>query len=151
MNTKLAIEIAAGIARRFEGLYLSPYLCPAGVPTIGFGATYYDDGSRVTMADKAITVERADALLAWHLEKVYLPAVLMLCPGADTPGRLAALIDFAFNCGIGNLRSSTLRKRVNAGEWHDVPNQLRKWNKAGGRVLRGLTARREAEIGVLGM
>ena len=151
MNTQLAIEIASGIARRFEGLYLSPYLCPAGVPTIGFGATYYEDGSRVTMADKAITVERADALLAWHLEKVYLHAVLQLCPGADTPGRLSALIDFAFNCGIGNLRSSTLRKRVNAGEWHDVPNQLRKWNKAGGRVLRGLTARREAEISVLGM
>ena len=151
MNTQLALEIASGIARRFEGLYLSPYLCPAGVPTIGFGATYYEDGSRVTMADKAITVERADALLAWHLEKVYLPAVLQLCPGADTPGRLAALIDFSFNCGIGNLRSSTLRKRVNAGEWHDVPNQLRRWNKAGGRVLRGLTARREAEIGVLGM
>ena len=151
MNTKLAIEIASGIARRFEGLYLSPYLCPAGVPTIGFGATYYDDGSRVTMADKAITVERADSLLAWHLEKVYLPAVIQLCHCADTPGRLAALIDFSFNCGIGNLRSSTLRKRVNAGEWHDVPNQLRRWNKAGGRVLRGLTARREAEIGVLGM
>ena len=151
MNNQLAIEIASGIARRFEGLYLSPYLCPAGVPTIGRGATYYEDGSRVTMADKAITVERADALLAWHLEKVYLPAVLQLCPGADTPGRLAALIDFAFNCGIGNLRSSTLRKIINAGEWHDVPNQLRKWNKAGGRVLRGLTARREAEISVLGM
>ena len=151
MNTQLAIDIASGIARRFEGLYLSPYLCPAGVPTIGFGATYYEDGSRVTMADKEITSDRADALLAWHIEKVYLPAVLQLCPGADTHGRLAALIDFAFNCGIGNLRSSTLRKRVNAGEWHDVPNQLRKWNKAGGRVLRGLTARREAEIGVLGM
>lgn len=151
MNKQLAIEIASGIARRFEGLYLSPYLCPAGVPTIGFGATYYEDGSRVSLSDKPITIERADALLAWHLENVYLPAVLMLCHGADTTGRLAALIDFAFNCGIGNLRSSTLRKLVNAGEWLDVPAQFRRWNKAGGRVLRGLTLRREAEIGVLGM
>lgn len=151
MNKQLAIEIASGIARRFEGLYLSPYLCPAGVPTIGFGATYYEDGSRVSLSDKTITRGRADALLEWHLEQVYLPAVLQLCPGADTPGRLAALIDFAFNCGIGNLRSSTLRKLVNTGEWNDVPAQLRRWNKAGGRVLRGLTLRREAEIGVLGM
>lgn len=151
MNKQLAIEIASDIARRFEGLYLSPYLCPAGVPTIGFGATYYEDGSKVSLSDKPITRERADALMAWHLEKVYLPAVLMLCPGADTTGRLAALIDFAFNCGVGNLRSSTLRKLVNAGEWIDVPAQFRRWNKAGGRVMRGLTLRREAEIGVIGM
>ena len=151
MNQALAVEVAASLASRFEGLYLRPYLCPAGVPTIGYGATYYEDGSRVTMSDPAITVERADELLMWHIEKVYLPAVVKLCPVADTPGKLGALIDFAFNVGVGNLRSSTLRKKVNAGEWHDVPFQLRRWNKAGGRVMRGLTARREAEIAALGM
>lgn len=151
MNHALAVEVAASLARRFEGLYLRPYLCPAGVPTIGRGATYYEDGTRVTMSDPVITVERADELLMWHIEKVYLPAVVKLCPGADTPGKLGALIDFAFNVGVGNLRSSTLRKKVNAGEWQDVPFQLRRWNKAGGRILRGLTARREAEIAALGM
>lgn len=149
MNIDLAIEVAAALARRFEGCYLSPYLCPAGVPTIGYGATYYEDGTRVTLHDAPITRERAEALLLWMVRTRYLPAVMKLCPGADTPERLAALIDFTFNLGDGNLRASTLRRRANAGEWGDVPAQLAKWNKAGGRVLRGLTLRRAAEAALI--
>lgn len=141
-----AVKVAAALACRFEGLYLTPYLCPAGVPTIGYGATYYQDGTRVTLSDQPITRAQAQALLLWMVRTVYLPAVLKLCPGVDTPDRLAALIDFAFNLGSGNLRASTLRRRVNAGDWAGVPTELRKWNKAGGRVLRGLTIRREAEV-----
>ncbi len=140
-----ALPTALALMRRFEGFYQRPYLCPAGVPTIGYGATYYEDGTRVTLSDSAITRERAEALLLWHVRTVYLPAVVKLCPGLDSPARLAALIDFAFNLGSGNLKSSTLRRRVNAGDWDDVPDELRKWNKAGGLVLRGLTLRREAE------
>lgn len=145
----LAVQVAAALARRFEGLYLLPYLCPAGVPTIGFGATYYENGVRVTLKDPAITRERAEALLLWLVRTVYLPAVLKLCPGVDTPQRLAALIDFAFNLGAGNLAVSTLRKRVNAGRWTDVPAEIRKWNRGGGRVLRGLVLRREAEVALI--
>jgi lysozyme len=140
-----ASKVATALARRFEGLYLTPYLCPAGVPTIGYGATYYQDGTRVTLADRPITRTMAEELLLWMVRTVYLPAVLKLCPGVDSADRLAALIDFTFNLGAGNLRASTLRKRVIAGRWGDVPGELRKWNKAGGRVLRGLTIRREAE------
>lgn len=145
------IDIAAALARRFEGLYLTPYLCPAGVPTIGYGATYYEDGTPVTLRDSQITKERAEVLLLWMVRKVYLPAVIKLCPGVvnEKPGRVAALIDWTFNLGAGMLRSSTLRKKVNAGDWDAVPSEIRKWNKAGGRVLRGLTIRREAEIQVL--
>lgn len=146
INIELAQEIAMRLIRYFEGVRLSPYLCSAGVPTIGFGATYYEDGRRVTLHDAPMTRDRADALLLWMVRTRYLPAVLKLCPGADTPERLAALIDFAFNLGAGNLRASTLRKRVNAGRWSDVPRELRKWNKGGGRVLRGLVRRREAEV-----
>ena len=144
-----AVEIAAALARRFEGLYLSPYLCPAGVPTIGYGATYYEDGTRVTLHDAPITRARADALLLRMVRTVYLPAVMRLCPGVDTPGRMAALIDFAFNLGAGQLKLSTLRKRANADRWDDVPSELRKWVKGGGRVLRGLTLRREAEVALI--
>lgn len=149
MNLDLATQVAASLARRFEGCYLSPYLCPAGVPTIGYGATYYEDGTAVTLQDASITRERAEALLLWMVRTVYLPVVIRLCPGIDTPERLAAIIDFTFNLGAGSLRISTLRKRVNAGQWDDVPEQLRKWNKAGGRVLRGLTLRREAEAALV--
>lgn len=140
-----ATAIAAALARRFEGLDLEPYLCPAGVPTIGYGATFYEDGSAVTLADPPITRERAEALLAWMIRTEYLPAVARLCPGVDTPERLAALIDFTFNLGAGNLRGSTLRRRVNDGRWEDVPGELAKWVLAGGRRLPGLVRRRAAE------
>lgn len=142
-----ALAVALELIRRFEGLYLTPYLCPAGVPTIGYGATYYQDGTRVTLADLPITRTMAEDLLLWHVKTVYLPAVLKLCPAIvhETPGRVAALIDWTFNLGAGNLRASTLRRRVNAAAWDLVPDELRKWNKAAGRVLRGLVVRREAE------
>ena len=139
------IAVAAALCRRFEGFYARPYLCPAGVPTIGFGATFYEDGTRVTLRDAPIDQARAEALLMWHLRNRFLPAVLALCPGVDDPERLAAIIDFTFNLGPGNLRASTLRRRVNAGDWSAVSAELLKWNKAGGVVLRGLTDRRKAE------
>lgn len=142
----IATQIACVLARRFEGLYLKPYLCPAGVPTIGYGATYYLDGRRVTLSDHAISRETAEVMLREMVRREYLPAVRRLCPGELQPGQVAALIDFTFNLGAGQLRASTLRKRVNAGLWDAVPHELRKWNKGCGRVLRGLTIRREAEI-----
>lgn len=145
----LGVHAAAALARRFEGLYLTPYLCPAGVPTIGFGATHYEDGARVTLKDPAITRERAERLLLWMVRAVYMPAVLRLCPSVNTPERLAALIDFAFNLGAGQLAGSTLRKRVNADRWAEVPAEIRKWNRGGGRLLRGLVLRREAEAALI--
>ncbi|MDO8960084.1 MAG: lysozyme [Rhodocyclaceae bacterium] len=145
----LALDVSAALARRFEGCYLKPYLCPAGVPTIGYGATYYEDGSRVTLFDLPITIERAESLLLWMIRTKYLPVVLRLCPGIDNPMRLAAIIDFTFNLGAGSLQASTLRRRINAGQWGDVPDELRKWVKAGGRVLRGLVLRRESEAALI--
>lgn len=144
-----AVQVAAALARRFEGLYLSPYLCPAGVATIGFGATFYEDGTPVTLRDAPITRERANSLLLWMVRKVYLPAVVVLCPRVSNPNRLAALIDFAFNLGSKRLKTSTLRRKVNAGDWEAVPAELRKWIRGGGKVLRGLVLRREAEIAIL--
>lgn len=151
MNLGMAVEVAAALARRFEGCYLTPYLCPAGVATIGYGATYYEDGTRVQLTDPPITRERAEALLLWMVRAKYLPAVLKLCPRLwlESPDRLAALIDFTFNLGAGNLQASTLRRKVNAGEWGAVPAELRKWVKGGGKVLRGLVLRREAEAALI--
>lgn len=145
----LAVKVAAALARRFEGLYLVPYLCPAGVPSIGYGATYYMDGRSVRLTDSAITRVTAEVMLLWMVKTVYLPAVRKLCPGVTDPNRLAALIDFAFNLGAGRLAASTLRKRVNAGRWNDVPTEFRKWIRGGGRVLKGLVLRREAEVDLI--
>ncbi len=143
------VLVAAILCRRFEGLRLKPYLCPAGVATIGYGATAYENGERVTLHDAPITKERAELLLIHMIRTVYMPAVLRLCPGIDSPLRMAAIIDFTFNLGTANLKNSTLRRRINAGEWGDVPAQLRKWVMGGGVVLRGLVLRREAEVALI--
>lgn len=140
------VDLAKAVIRHFEGLYLTPYLCPAGVPSIGYGATFYEDGTRVTLHDAPITRERAEALLDWHIANVYMPGVRALCPHVTDPARLAALIDFTFNLGTGRLRTSTLRKRVNDNRWADVPSELRKWVMAAGKRLAGLVRRREAEV-----
>jgi lysozyme len=145
----LAVQVAAALARRFEGLYLRPYLCPAGVPTIGYGATRYLDGRAVTLKDPPITRVVAEVMLLDQVRMIYLPAVLKLCPGIDMPERLAAIIDWTFNLGAGNLKASTLRKRINANRWADVPAEIRKWNRGGGRVLKGLMLRREAEAAMI--
>ena len=145
MNLDEVLWYAASICRRFEGLYLKPYLCPAGVPTIGYGATFYQDGKKVSLRDKPITREQAEDLLMYHLKQYFLKEVLLLCYTLDTECKAASILDFAFNVGLGNLRISTLRKRILSKNWEGVPNQLMRWNKAQGRVLKGLTLRREAE------
>lgn len=141
-----AEDIAAALARRWEGFRSRPYLCPAGVPTIGFGFTHYYDGTAVTLNDAPMSREAAEVLLHHFIVRDYIPAVLKLCPTIDTPERLGAIVDFCFNLGASKLKASTLRKRIAARRWADVPAELRKWVRGGGRVLPGLVGRREAEI-----
>ena len=147
--TEEGVAIAAALCRRFEGFYAQPYLCPAGVPTIGYGTTVYPDGRAVTLRDQPVTREQAEALLRHDLLTGRLPAVLRLCPALDKLGRLAAILDWTYNLGAGNLAASTLRRRINAGRWDEVPGELRRWNRGGGRVLRGLVLRREAESALI--
>ena len=148
MDIDTAVKIVLSLLMHFEGLYLRPYLCPAGIPTIGLGSTFYEDGVRVTLADPPITRERAFQLATWHIKRSFLPDVMRLC-AIDNPQRLAAIVDFAYNLGTGALKASTLRRRINEGRWDDVPTELRKWVKGGGRVLRGLVLRREAEVALV--
>lgn len=143
------LRIATPLIESFEGYRSAPYLCSAGVPTIGFGSTRYADGRRVTMLDAPISVEKARALLTLTLERDYLSDVLRLCPGADTPHRCAALVSFAYNLGSKALESSTLRKRVNQQDWPNARLEILRWVRAGGRVLPGLVKRREAESAML--
>ena len=67
----------------------------------------------------------------------------------ESPGRLAAIVDFTFNLGAGRLQTSTLRRCINAGNWDRVPQELRRWVRGGGRVLPGLVRRREAEVALI--
>jgi lysozyme len=145
----VAVAVACILARRWEGFRSTPYLCPAGVPTIGYGFTHYADGRFVTLGDPPMTRAAAQSLLEHMVRTKYMRDTLRLCPNIDSPERLGAITDFAFNLGSGNLRASTLRKKILAGDWAAVPGQLRKWVRANGKILRGLVLRREAEIGYI--
>jgi len=148
--TQEALEITAALCRTFEGLYLKPYTCPAGVPTIGIGSTLYEDGTKVTLQDAPITAERSEALLQITLARDYLPGVVKASPGLlKSASRLGAIVDFAYNCGVPRYRASTLRKRIDAEDWPGARVEIQKWCRGGGKVLPGLVKRRTAEAALI--
>lgn len=145
-----ALEVAAALCRPFEGLSLTPYICPAGYPTIGYGTVYKPDGSRVTMQHSAITKEVAEVWLLHELRHNYMRGVLASSPHlVDYPLALGAMTDFAYNLGVARYRASTLRKRVGVCDWVGARQELKKWVRGGGKVLPGLVKRRKAESELL--
>ena len=133
------------LIKSFEGLRLKPYLCSAGVPTIGYGNTFYENKAKVTLKDSAITEQRAVELLAWSLSG-FEQYVDSYCVDTITQNQFDALVSFCYNLGPANLKSSTLLKKVNANPNDPtIRAEFLKWNKAGGRALAGLTRRRTAE------
>jgi len=131
-----------GLIKTFEGCKLSAYLCPAKVPTIGWGFTTWN-GQKVKLG-QTITQAEADAVLVREYD-AYEAQVRKLVKVPVTANQLGALVSFAFNVGIGALRSSTLLKMLNAGNYAGASGQFARWNRAGGKVLAGLTRRRAAE------
>jgi lysozyme len=131
--------------KAFEGFRGTPYKCSAGVPTIGYGATFYPGGKKVTMADATITEEQAVELLANMLVS-FEKYVDSYCVDTITQNQFDALVSFAYNLGPANLKSSTLLKKVNANPNDEsISLEFMKWVKAGGKTLKGLVKRREAE------
>jgi len=141
-----AVTIAADLCRTFEGLRLEPYICPAGYPTIGYGTVNKPDGTKVTMSDPPITKETAEEWLIGELVSTYMAGVLRASPILLAyPNILGAITDFAYNLGVPRYRASTLRRRIDAEDWDAAKIELRRWNRGGGQILRGLVRRREAE------
>lgn len=130
---------AIDLVKRFEGCRLQAYKCPAGLWTCGWGAVGEGIGRGVVW-----TQEDADHRLAEDLVK-FTGAVDHMVRVRMTPGQRAALISLAFNIGSVALRESTLLQLLNAGKYAAAGKQFERWNKGGGRVLTGLTARRAAE------
>lgn len=144
------LELAAALCRQFEGYRAKPYLCPAGVATLGYGSTFYADGRKVTLADPPMSEENAKTLLMIELEHTYLPGVLRNCPTLITDVRKCnAIVDFVYNLGTGRLQTSTLKRKINANDWEGAKEQLMLWTKGGGKVLPGLFKRRTAECALL--
>jgi lysozyme len=131
---------------RFEGLKLNAYLCPANVWTIGYGATFYANGSKVKQGDKLISHEQANSLLRTMLVDFEI-AVTNATKGVSiNQNQFDALVSLAYNIGNGALLKSTLIKVVKVNVNHpQIATEFARWNKAGGKELKGLTIRRKAE------
>ena len=133
------------LIKQFEGLSLTPYVCAGGINTIGYGNTYYTNGNKVSLKDPKITLQQAEELLK-HSLSTYEKAVDSFCRDDISQSNFDALVSFAYNLGTGALQKSTLIKKVNANPKDvTIADEFLKWNKANGRVLAGLTRRRQAE------
>jgi len=141
---------AIDIIKKYEGLYLNAYLCPASVPTIGYGTIRYPDGKAVKLGEK-ITMKRAEELLTWEVEKIagQIPALNV------NQNQYDALVSFTYNLGIGNLLKSTLFKKVKANpDDPTIKDEFMKWTKARVKgelkTLKGLVRRRIDEYNLYG-
>ena len=135
MNTS-----AEGIAliKKFEGCELEAYQCSAGVWTIGYGHT-----KDVEEGD-TISKDQAEEMLVEELHE-YENYINEYVNVALSQNQFDALVSWVYNLGPANLKASTMLKVLNEGKYEDVPYQMKRWNKAGGKVLDGLVRRREAE------
>jgi lysozyme len=133
------------LIKEFEGFSDRPYNCSAGVATIGFGNTFYPNGVKVKLSDPRITKEYADEIFKVVADK-FSSDVLKSIKSKITTNQLNALTSFAYNVGLANFKKSTLLRLVNINP-NDamIAKEFLKWNKAGGKVLNGLTRRRIAE------
>ena len=131
------------LLKKFEGCKLTAYKCPAGIWTIGYGHTSAAGEPQVTEG-LTITPDEANQILKRDLVKYETP-VKSLVKVDLNQNQFDVLVDFAYNAGVGNLKTSTLLKRVNAGDFDAVPTELMKWTKGGGKELPGLVRRRRAE------
>jgi lysozyme len=130
------------LIKDFEGFRASAYICPAGVPTIGYGTTRIN--GRPVKAGLKITTDEANQFLEEDL-KVFEDVVNNSVSIEITQNQFDALVCFVYNVGSGNFKKSTLLKLVNSGDLSEAADQFLRWNKAGGKVLSGLTRRRKAE------
>lgn len=133
------------LIRRSELLRLKPYLCPAGIPTIGYGHT----GPEVTLNSLPFTPRLAEAVMREDAQRFVMGALKASPNLATDNNRLCAIADFCFNLGMTRYMASTLRRKVRDGEWLDAADELQKWVWGGGRKLPGLMLRRAAEAALI--
>ena len=132
------------IIKHFEGWSDIPYLCPANRWTIAYGSTWDIRGNPVTADHPRITEKQGEALLrkeVHHIEN----AIRRLIKVPLTENQFSALCSWGFNVGSGNVQNSTLRMKLNRNDVEGASDEFRKWRKAGGKILKGLVVRRQAE------
>jgi lysozyme len=140
--TKTTGSKGTELIKQFEGLKLNAYMCPANVPTIGYGTTRIN-GKPVQLGT-TITESRAVELLKTDLS-IFEQAVNRNVSVPLTQNQFDALVSWTYNLGETNLRSSTLLRKLNARDYAGAADEFLRWNKSGGKELAGLTRRRAAE------
>jgi lysozyme len=144
------------LIKAFEGCESAPYLCPAKLWTVGYGHVLYPEQARLKVDQRSAYPLKTEHNRVWDADEIdgllqkdlsrFEAGVSRLCPASDdSQPQFDALVSFAFNVGLGNLQSSTLRMKYNRGDYGGAANEFLKWNKSGGKVLGGLVRRREAE------
>ena len=126
------------LIKHFEGCELEAYKCAAGVWTIGYGHI------KGVTPESVITQEQAEQMLVEELNE-YEGYINDMVTADLNQDQFDAMVSWVYNLGGGNLKASTLLKTLNVGDYNGVPAQIMRWNKAGGKVLEGLTRRRQAE------
>lgn len=142
---KTTAQKGIAIIKKYEGFSAKPYLCPAGIPTIGYGNTYYPDGHTIKLTDAPITEAKATEILMGILNK-YEGAVNRYAQKPINQNQFDALVSFTYNVGMENLRTSTLMKKLNINPSDPtIKDEFLKWTRSNGVVLAGLKKRRAEE------
>ena len=132
------------LIKEFEGFSANAYLCPAKIPTIGYGNTFYEDGRKVKLGEQ---ISKTDALelLEKIVNKDFADKIFSAIKVPVAQNQFDAMVSLAYNIGTGSFLKSTLLKKVNAGDFIGASEEFLKWNKSGGKELLGLTRRRKRE------
>lgn len=151
---------AKEMIKHHEGVRFKPYRCPALLWTIGVGHVLYPAQAKLKLDERNAvplnsednriwTPEEVNSLLGKDLAR-FEQGVARLCPtSVNNQNHFDALVSFSFNLGLGSLQKSALRMKYNRGDIQGAAEEMRKWNKAGGKVLAGLTKRRNEEAALL--
>ena len=137
-------EAGLALIKKYEGWRAEPYLCSARRPTIGYGSCWDLDGDPVTLSHPSITKEQGEYLLKREVRHSEA-AVKKLIKAEMTPNMFSSLVSFCYNVGSGNLQRSSLRMRMNRGQYLAAADELPKWRRALGKILPGLVRRRAEE------
>lgn len=143
------------LIKHFEGVKNKPYLCPANLWTIGVGSVLYPEQAKLKMDQRRAYPLAAKDNRIWSAEEIdnlFLEDVYRFERGVErfitvplTQNQFDCLVAFSFNLGLGTLQKSTLRQKLNRGDKEGCIESLLKYNKAGGKILKGLDLRRKAE------
>jgi lysozyme len=137
------------LVKFFESFYPRPYLCPAGVWTIGYGTTRYPDGRPVAKDDPPISEPLALSLMTAELERGLMSALAYSPVLARWPDSAGAIASFIYNLGASRYYASTLRRRINQQDWRAAKTEIQRWVYSKGRKLPGLVIRRRKEAELL--